>query len=79
MLFSRQRSQRSGRRVWIWRNGRLPSRFAGMTNDEIKKLISGIRQQLSVLAEKGDISVAMRQAMIAKMLKQLTEIEAGLK
>ena len=50
-----------------------------MTNDEIKKLIASIRQQLGVLAEKGDISVVMRQAMIAKMLGQLSEIEAGLK
>jgi hypothetical protein len=50
-----------------------------MTNDEIKAVITGIRQQLGVLAEKGDISVAMRQAMIAKILRQLTEIEAGLK
>jgi hypothetical protein len=50
-----------------------------MTNDEIKKLITSIRQQLVVLAKKGDISVVMRQEMIAKMLSRLTEIEAGLK
>jgi hypothetical protein len=50
-----------------------------MTNDEIKAIIANIRQQLGVIAEKSDVSIAMRQAMIAAILGQLTEIEAGLK
>jgi hypothetical protein len=49
-----------------------------MTNDEIKTLIANIREQLGVLAEKGDISAAMRQAMITRMIEQLAEIESGL-
>jgi hypothetical protein len=50
-----------------------------MTNPQIKAVITSIRQQLTAIAEKRDISVTMRQAMIAKILGQLTEIESSLK
>jgi len=50
-----------------------------MTNDEIKAVIKNIRQQLDVIAKKSNVSVTMRQAMIAAILGQLTEIEVGLK
>jgi hypothetical protein len=49
-----------------------------MTNNAIKKIIATIRQHLGILSDKGDLAVLVRQAVVAKILGHLTEIEAGL-
>jgi hypothetical protein len=52
----------------------------GMTDDEIKVVLASIREQLDVLTEKGwQISAAMRQAIFAKIIWQIQQIESGLK
>jgi hypothetical protein len=50
-----------------------------MNKGEAQKIVTGIRQQLGILAEKGDLSTAVRQAHVAKILGELTKLEALLK
>ena len=51
-----------------------------MTNDEIKVVLASMREQLGILAEKGwQISAPMRQAIFAKIIWQIEQIESGLK
>ena len=50
-----------------------------MTNDKRRQIIAGVKQQLTLLGEKKDeLSITIREAIIARITKELTELDNDL-